>query len=123
VNANRILKALLVLTLSGPLSASGWLSLYHLIQATEESTGPDRPADIENCQPGEGYGIVADHSGPPSPVHFCAVCVLGKGQKGIARAASQLTAPPLSPDATLSLARGEKPRYPGFSRVSRSPPA
>ena len=117
----RIVRALLALALSGPLSLSAMLSLYHFVQAPEA-----RSASCESPSGGILNGseawISASHAHQLQPVHLCGACILAKNMRGAALTASSPTAPLFCPASILALECGEKSRSPGFFRVSRSPP-
>ena len=117
----RIVKALLVLALSGPLSLSALLSLYHLVQVTEARSGTcESPS--KGILKGAETWISGSHAHQVQPVHLCGVCILAKNLRGAAPTASSPAAPLSSSTAIPALACGEKYRSPGFFCVSRSPP-
>ncbi len=119
---HRSFRAIFALVLIGLVAASGWLSPSHLL---EENVGPF-PAQVspvtvdgENCQPGNGYGLVPDHARLVDPVHVCVVCKIFKGALHVS---SRLTVPLFAPAATAALSLCVTPHFTGFCRLSRSPP-
>ena len=117
----RILRALLVLALSGPLSLSALLSLYHFLQVPQAPTGScESPS--RGILKGSKTWISDSHAHQAQPVHLCGVCILAKNLRGAAPTASSPAAPLSFSTTILALACGEKYRSPGFFRVSRSPP-
>ncbi len=115
----RSFPAIFALILVGLVAASGWLSPSHLLK---ENVGPfsvQASSDGENCQPGNGYGLVSDHSRAVDPAHVCVVC---KTFKGALHVSLRLTVPLFTPAATGALSRGITPHFTGFFRLSRSPP-
>ena len=119
MRSQRSFRAIFAPVLIGLVAASGWLSPAHLI---EENVGPF-PAQVsgdgENCQPGNGYGLVPDHARQVDPAHVCVVCKIFKGALHVS---SRLTVPLFTPAATAALSRGVTPHFTGFYRLSRSPP-
>ena len=122
MRSQRSFRAIFAPVLIGLVAALGWLSPSHLL---EENLG-SFPAQVspvavdgENCQPGNGYGLVPDHARQVDPAHVCVVC---KIFKGALHASSRLTVPLFTPAATAALSRGVTPHFNGFCRPSRSPP-
>ncbi len=118
----RILRALLVLALSGPLSFSALLSLYHFLQVPQSARSGSCESPSSGILKGSETWISGSHAHQLEPVHLCGVCILAKNLRGAAPTASSLAAPLSSSTAILALLCGEKYRSPGFFRVSRSPP-
>ena len=120
----RIVKALLVLALSGLISLSALFSLYHylqVLQVPQAQNGSSESASRGILEGAEAW-ISGSHAHQVQPVHLCGACILAKNLRGAAPTASSLAAPLSSSTAILAPASGEKYRSPGFFRVSRSPP-
>ena len=117
----RIVKALLVLALSGLLSLSALLSVYHYLHVPQAQSGSSESPSSRILEGAEAWSS-GSHAHQVQPVHLCGACILAKNLRGVAPAASSLAAPLSSSTAILALACGEKYRSPGFFRVSRSPP-
>jgi len=117
----RIVKALLVLALSGLLSLSALLSLYHYLQVPQAQSRSAESVSRGILEGAEAW-ISGSHAHQVQRVHLCGACILAKNLRGTAPTASSLVAPLSSSTAILALACGEKCRSPGFFRVSRSPP-
>ncbi len=119
MRSQRSFRAIFALLLIGLVAASVWLSPSHLL---EENVGPfsvQASSDGENCQPGNGYDLVSDHSRTVDPAHVCVVC---KTFKGALHVGSGLTVPLFTPAGTAAPSRGGTPHFSGFCRLSRSPP-
>ena len=117
----RIVKTLLVLALSGLLSVSALLSLYHFLHVPQAQSGSSEDPSSRILEFAEAW-VSGSHEHQVQPVHRCGACILAKNLRGGAPTASSLAAPLSSSTATLALASGKKYRVPGFFRVSRSPP-
>ena len=118
LRGHSIHRALVALLLSGLFAASGPLLSSHLLQDNAElALRPVSP--VEACQPGNGHGLVSDHSVQVKPAHVCVVCkIFSVALHG----GSGPTAPLFSPSSGFAFSQGEKLHFVGFTRLSRSPP-
>jgi hypothetical protein len=111
-------RALIALALSGLFAASGSLFSSHLFQ--ENADLVLRPVSpVEACQPGNGHGLVSDHSLQVKPAHVCVVCKIFSGALHVG---SGPTVPLVSPSSGFAFSQGQKLHFAGFTRLSRSPP-
>ena len=119
MRSQSIFRVLIALALSSLVVSSGPLSSSHLLQKDADELG--RPtAPVEACQPGNGHGLVPDHSRLVEPIHQCIVCKIFSGALHVG---TSLTVPLFTPSAGIAFLRGEKLHFAGFFRLSRSPPA
>ena len=115
-----IFRSFSALALSGLFAASGALYPSHLLRELDSQPVRSASPAGEPCQPGEGHGLVPDHSLRVEPLHVCVLC---KVFKGALYAGAGLTEPLLTSTATAPVSRSEKLHFAGFFRLSRSPPA
>ena len=115
----RFFLSILASILVGLVAASGWLSTSHLLKENVGPSSVQASSDGENCQLGNGYGLVSDHSRAVDPAHVCVVC---KTVKGALHVSLRLTVPLFTPAAIGALSCGITPHFTGFFRLSRSPP-
>ena len=112
------MKTLIALALSGLIVSSGPFLSSH---ALEEGVEQIRSASgVEACQPGNGHGLVPDHTLLVEPLHVCVIC---KTFNGTLLANIGITVPLFGPSAGTFCSPGVKHHFAGFFRVSRSPPS
>ena len=119
VRSHSVYRALIALALICLVVASGPLLSSHLLQDNADrllsSLSP-----VEACQPGDGHGLVPDHSLLVEPIHLCVICKVFNGALDVG---TSLTVPLFTTAASIAFSHGERLHFAGFFRLSRSPPA
>ena len=119
MRSHSVYRVIIALALSSLVVASGPLLSSHLVQQNADrllrSVSP-----VEVCQPGNGHGLVSDHSLLVEPVHLCVVCKIFNGALQVGAGP---TLPLFSPSNGFAFSHNERLHFAGFSRLSRSPPA
>lgn len=113
-----VYRALIALALSGLFIAWGPLLSSHLLHEYAQPLSRQM-SPVEACQPGDGHGLVSDHSLPVKSAHVCVVC---KVFSGMLHVSSGPTVPLFSPSSGFAFSQGDKLHFAGFARLSRSPP-
>ena len=118
VRSHSVYRMPIALALICLVVASGPLLSSHLLQEDADRLLRSA-APVEACQPGNGHGLVPDHSLLVEPIHLCVICKISNGALHVG---TSLTVPLFTPSASMAFPRREKLHFAGFFRLSRSPP-